>query len=151
MQWRAVPVFLAIPAFTHTSAALGDMKWRRSRDLSPVEQFMCPLYGASTQSNVDKARLQLPVFSKAKKGLEMLPPLRDALALHNYQAMIWLQADHEHIQVPSAGTSAWIKEQDCLIPVWTRLPPISDACLQLVICACKSNARQLDAVASRKI
>ena len=99
--------FLAIPAFTHTSAALGDMKWRRSRDLSPVEQFMCPLYAASTQSNVDKARLQLPVFSKAKKGLEMLPPLRDALALHNYQAMISLQADHEHIQVPSpAGTSA---------------------------------------------
>jgi len=101
----------------------------RDGDLSPVTQFMWHLYGAITQSNVDQARLQL--FSKANKGLEMLPSMRDALALHicraNYQAK---QADREHIDVSSpAETSSWTKEQDCLLPVWTRLPPTPDACL----------------------
>jgi len=41
----------------------------RGRKLSPGEQFVCHLYGATIQSNVDQARLQL--FSKAKKGLEI--------------------------------------------------------------------------------
>jgi len=62
----------------------------RDGDLSSVEQFVCLLNGSTTQSHVDQARLQL--FSKARKGLEMLPPTRDALALHtcraNYQAKI---------------------------------------------------------------
>ena len=70
----------------------------RDGELAPIEQFVCQLYGVPAQSNVDQARFQL--FGKAKKGLELLPPTRDALELHtlhaNYQAKIWLQADSEH-------------------------------------------------------
>ena len=64
---------------------------------------------------------------------------------------IWLQADQEHIQVPShVNTSAWIKEQDCLVPVWTRLPPIPDAYVQLVTFACKSKCHTARCTCFRK-
>jgi len=116
----------------------------RDGDLAPIEQFVCHLYGTPDQRTVNHARLQL--FGKAKKGLEMLPPTRDALELHatraNYQAKIWLQADQEHIDVSSpTDTSAWRKESGCLKAVWTRLPPIPKACLELVACGCKSKCR----------
>ena len=74
------------------------------------------------------------------------PPTRNALELHtaraNYQAKIWLQADQEHIDIPSpTDISAWMMESDCLKAVWTRLPPIPDACLELVTCGCKVKCR----------
>ena len=69
----------------------------RDGELTPIEQFVCCLYGTPAQPTIDHARLHL--FAKAKKGLEMLPPTRDALELHvaraNYQAKVWLQADKE--------------------------------------------------------
>ena len=85
----------------------------RDGELAPIEQFVCHLYGTSEQQTVDNARLQL--FGKGKFGLEMLPPTRDALELHtaraNYQAKIWLQADQEHIDIPSpTDISAWMME-----------------------------------------
>lgn len=85
----------------------------RDGELAPIEQFVCHLYGAPEQPTIDHARLQL--FGKAQKGLEMLPPTKDALELHtvraNYQAKIWLQADQEYIDVPPpTDTLAWKKE-----------------------------------------
>ena len=104
---------------------------------------MCHLYGRPEQSSVDQARLQL--FGKANKGLDMLPPTKHALELHtiraNYQAKIWQQADQQHIQVSPVDTSAWINEEGCLKAVWTRLPPIPDACLERLACGCKSKCR----------
>ena len=102
------------------------------------------LFRIDPNQTVDNARLQL--FGKGKLGLEMLPPTRDALELHtaraNYQAKIWLQADQEHIDIPSpTDISAWMMESDCLKAVWTRLPPIPDACLELVTCGCKAKCR----------
>ena len=116
----------------------------RDGELASIEQFVCHLYGTPEQSNVNNSRLQL--FGKANKGLEMLPPTRDALELHsaraNYQAKIWLQADKEHIDVsPPIDTAAWKKVSECLEAVWTRLPPIPDACLELVSCGCKSKCK----------
>ena len=116
----------------------------RDGELASIEQFVCHLYGTPEQSNVNNSRLQL--FGKANKGLEMLPPTRDALELHsaraNYQAKIWLQADKEHIDVsPPIDTAAWKKVSECLEAVWTRLPPIPDACLELVSCSCKSKCK----------
>ena len=58
-------------------------------ELAPIEQF-CQLYGTPEKPPINHARLQLS--GMAKKGLEMLPPTRDALELHtahvNYQAKI---------------------------------------------------------------
>jgi len=116
----------------------------RDGELAQVEQFVCHLYGVPAQPSVDQARFH--VFGKAKKGLDLLPPTRDALDLHskraNYQAKIWLQADRECIRIPSpVDTAAWVKEKTCLVPIWTRLPPIPDACLQLMTCGCKSKCQ----------
>ena len=62
----------------------------RDGERAPIEQFVCHLYGRPEQSSVDQARLHL--LCKAKKGLEMLPPTKDALERHtiraNYQAKI---------------------------------------------------------------
>ena len=85
----------------------------RDGELALIEQFGCHLYGRPEQSSIDQARLQL--FGKPKKGLEMLPPTKDALEIHtiraNYQAKIWLQADQQYIQISSpVDTSAWINE-----------------------------------------
>ena len=125
----------------------------RDGELAPIEQFVCHLYGIPEQSSVDQATLHL--FCKAKKGLEMLPPTKDALELHtiraNYQAKILLLADQQHIQVSSPmDTSAWINEEVCLNAVWTRLPPIPDACLELVTCGCKSKCRTVRCSCFRK-
>ena len=116
----------------------------RDGELAPIEQFLCHLYGIPEQQTVDNARLQL--FGKSKLGLEMLPPTRDALEFYTaratYQAKIWLQADQEHIHIPSpTDISAWMMESDCLKAVWTRLPPIPDACLELVTCGCNAKCR----------
>ena len=99
------------------------------------------LYGVPTQTDVNQARPHL--FVKGRKELNMLPPTRDVLDLHckreNYQARIWLQADQEQIIVPPpTDTFAWTKETSMLSHVWTRLPPIPEACPQLVTCGCKS-------------
>ena len=71
---------------------------------------MCRLNRLPEHSDVNSARLQL--FSKAKKGFEMLTPTRDALELHvaraNHQAKIWPHADQDIIEV-STDSSAWRK------------------------------------------
>ena len=96
--------------------------------IEPLRSTSGTLYGTTEQQTVDNARLQL--FGEGKLGLEMLPPTRDVLELHtaraNYQAKFWLQADQEHIDIPSpTDISAWMMESDCLKAVWTRLPPNS--------------------------
>jgi hypothetical protein len=116
----------------------------RDGELAPVEEFVCHLYGTPEQPTTNHARLHL--FGKAKKVLEMLPPTRDALELHairaNYQAKIWLQANKELIDVPSpVSTTAWKKDATSLTAVWTRLPAIPDACVELVTCGCKSKCK----------
>ncbi|XP_071479491.1 uncharacterized protein [Diadema antillarum] len=113
----------------------------RDGELEPIEQFVCQLYGTSIQANVNSARLHL--FGKAKKGLEMLPPRKDALQLHveraNYQAKVWLQADREEIVMPfPASTPAWKLKSGRLVPIFTSIPPIPVSCLELVSCSCKS-------------
>jgi len=67
----------------------------------------------------------------------MLPPTRHAMELHairaNYQATICLQANKEHIDVPSpVATTAWKKDAESMTAVWTRLLPIPDACMFLL-------------------
>ena len=164
-----LPSFYSLTGYDTTSAFHGYGKkscWKtflnqplvvvgigRDGELAPIEQFVCHLYGRPDQSSVDQARLQL--FGKAKNGLEILPPTKDTLELHtiraNYQAKIWLQADQQHIQVSSpVDTSAWINEEGCLKAVWTRLPPIPDACLELVTCGCKSKCRTVRCSCFRK-
>jgi hypothetical protein len=114
----------------------------RDGDFSAVEQFVCKLYSIPDQITVNSARLQL--FSKAKKDLELLPPTHDALELHvaraNEQAKIWLQADRECINIAD-DCLGWTKQDGIMKPVWTRLPAVPAACLELMTCGCKSKCR----------
>ena len=113
----------------------------RDGELAEIEEFVCHLYGMPQQTSINHARLQL--FSKGKKSLEFLPPTRDAFTLHaaraNYQAKVWLQADKEVISISTpTDTSVWKNISGNLHPVWTTLPPIPKACLELVTCSCKT-------------
>ncbi|KAG7161336.1 hypothetical protein Hamer_G013968 [Homarus americanus] len=110
----------------------------RDGDLSPFVQFVCHVYGTSEQPTINYARLQL--FSKAKKSLEMLTPTTGALEFHlahsNHQAKIRLQ-EHTHVPFPTIEIG-WTIEQSGLQVIWTRMPPIPDACLELVTCGCRA-------------
>ena len=60
--------------------------------------FVCSLYGIGEKDviGIDDARHSL--FVKVKRDLDVLPPTHGTLELYinrtNYQAKIWLQADH---------------------------------------------------------
>ena len=107
-----------------------------------AEEFVCRLYGSQTPSRgLDCARSA--IFQKGQIALEMLPPTRDAFSLHlkrsNYQAKIWLQADKSTLEVGSPCESqGWRATDDGLCVVWTHLPPIPQACVELVACGCKT-------------
>ena len=64
------------------------------------------LYGVSTQTNVNQARLHL--FVKKRKDLDMLPPTRDTLDLHckraTYQARIWYKQIKNRSLYPNPQT-----------------------------------------------
>jgi len=112
----------------------------RDGDLSSVEEFVCSVFLMVLPQSQMWTK---PGFnSSVKPGRALRCCLQRGMPWPCTLVVlttIWLQADQEHIQVPShVNTSAWIKEQDCLVPVWTRLPPIPDAYVQLVTFACKS-------------
>ena len=109
-----------------------------------VDEFVCKLYNIPLpQKGVDWARHHL--FVKGKKSLETLPPTKDALELHihraNYQAKIWLRADKPDMEIGTPSCEGWIVENDILEPVWSRLPPVPMACLELVSCGCRTKCR----------
>ena len=117
----------------------------RNGPIEPIEEYVCSLYGVPNPTRgVDVGRHD--VFVRGKKDLEKLPPTKDALELHyarsNYQAKIWLQADvvEMDIDVPdnSGGWKSGIAELDI---VWSRLPPVPSACIELISCGCGSKCR----------
>ena len=110
-----------------------------------IEEFICRLYCSSSEfeehANVDSLRFNL--FSKARKGLELLPPTKDALDLHSkraeYQAKIWLNASSSEMEIePAADTGGWKSGEKGLEIVWTRLPAVPTACLELTTRGCKT-------------
>ena len=116
----------------------------RDVNVLEVEEFVYRLYGGSVESeeaNIDLLRFNL--FSKARKGLELLPPTKDALELHcaraDYQAKIWLNASSAKMNVGSAvDTGGWKSGLKGLEIVWSRLPAVPTACLELTTCGCKT-------------
>jgi len=112
-------------------------------EIAPTEEFVRHLYGTPKEQTINHTRLQL--FGKAKKGLEMLPPTRDALDRHairaNYQTNIWLQANKEHIDVPPVVATNACKRGAVLDSILVKIPPISDAWVKLVTCSCKPKCK----------
>ena len=77
------------------------------------------------------------------------PPTKDALDLHSkkaeFQVKIWLNAGSAEMTIESAAdTGGWKSGEKGLEIIWTRLPAVPTACLELTTCGCKtkcSNAR----------
>lgn len=115
----------------------------RDSDTEGAEEFICKLYGGDGTEIVDVDLMRYNLFSKAKKSLDLLPPTKDALELHcrrvNFQAKIWMQACVTHMEVGLAvDTGGWQPGQKGLEAVWTRLPAVPKACVELTTCGCKS-------------
>ena len=93
------------------------------------------LYGGCIETvDIDLKRFNL--FSKARKGLELLPPTKDAFELHclraDYQAKIRLNAFNAEMDVGIAtNTDGWKLGQNGIEIVWSRLSAVPTACMKL--------------------
>jgi len=135
-QWSREEVLLENIPEAPTSCQRG-WSWWRAR--TSWRDFVTP-----QQPTTNNAKLQL--FGDAKEGLDMLHSTRDALELKaicdKYQTSIWLQANKEHIYVPTrVATTAWKNDAKSLTAVSTRLPSIPDACVELVTSSCNSKCK----------
>ena len=116
----------------------------RGLNLQEVEEFVFRLYGGCIETetvDIDLKRFNL--FSKARKGLELLPPTKDAFELHclraDYQAKIWLNAINAEMDVGIAtNTDGWKLGQNGIEIVWSRLSAVPTACMELTTCGCKT-------------
>ena len=102
-----------------------------------AETFICRLYGDYDHDTCNQTRVKM--FSKCVSQ-ESLPPTSDAVQLHiqraHYQASVWTQADKCTPLLPEVSSSGWIVETNHLRPEMMRLPPIPDACLEILSCCC---------------
>ena len=110
----------------------------RPETIRCAEKFICRLYKVQTADTCDKARVIL--FRKCRSQ-EALPPTTDAAHLHikraHYQSMVWLQASCPTPQLPQVTDMGWFYSNGKLVPKLMSLPPIPDACTEIVSCGCK--------------
>ena len=71
--------------------------------------------------------------------MENIPPTRAALLQHTKRALfqaghIWGQTLLANYEVPSPADWGWLNK-------WSTLPEASEACRELVKCACKNNEK----------
>lgn len=128
--------------FTQHPALLDSVG--RDGNINGPEEFVCRLYGGERlNESKDINSLRFALFQKAQKALEALPPTKDALIHHfarcNYQAKIWLDADKQHSDAGNAtDTGGWCAGEKGPVVVWTTLPSVPKACVELTTCGCKT-------------
>lgn len=110
-----------------------------------AEKFICKLYNLQNDINTcDQARVKL--FSKGRPQ-ESLPPTSDAVYLHikraHYQTTVWKQANQPIQELPRATDMGWTMINGILIPQLMTLPPIPEACKEIVSCGCKKGCSTL--------
>ena len=110
-----------------------------------IEQFVALLYNrTSKETLVNDARRVM--FAQKGRELARIPPTRAALEQHLKRAIlqasfIWQKSLQRTIGVPSPSEWGWEKSNvDSLgwTPLWTCLPPASEACSELLKCGCKT-------------
>lgn len=103
-----------------------------------AESFVCKIYGLTDITKTDSARVIL-----FKKGLaaEALPPTSNALHYHilrsHYQANVLKPC------LPAPIGNGWKLQDEALVPELMSLSPIPTACLEVILCACKTGCRSL--------
>ena len=115
----------------------------RGLNIQEVEEFVIRLYGGCIETEtVDIDLKQFNLFSKARKGLVLLTPTKDAFELHclraDYQAKIWPNAINAEMDVGIAtNTDGWKLGQNGIEIVRSRLSAVPTACMELTNCGCK--------------
>ncbi len=88
----------------------------------------------SSQINIDQARLEL--FTKKGRGMEQIPPTKDALVQHLKRAVYqggqcWGQALEVAPNMPSPTDWGWMNPGDGR-PFWSNLKQASQSILELL-------------------
>ena len=104
--------------------------------IQDAEKFICHICKSSTENCNDA---QLKMFTKCHAP-ELMPPTSDAAKFHiehaNYQSLMWKQACHPKPDIPLPTDSGWKLDDGLLAPILTTLPPIPEACKDIVSCSC---------------
>ena len=110
--------------------------------LQDAESFFCKIYGANNADDIDEVRASMFVRGMT---IERLPPTRDALYLHirrsHYQTLVWRQAHLQYPILPQPEIMGWKMEGHYLVPKLTSLPPVPDACQELITCTCTTGCK----------
>jgi hypothetical protein len=106
-----------------------------------LKKFVCHLYGAENQSDVNLVRYLL--FKGGKFDEELLPPNEDSLEQHvkraNFQCFIWRRATNSMMDAPSFSGHGWEIDNIGHVHItWMTLPPAPDSVLDFVNCKCKT-------------
>ena len=108
--------------------------------MEQLERFVVLLYSkGSGCSKVNEARKML--FSHGKRLLDGIPPTQDALYQHIRRsllqaAFIWGKCLHPEQYIPDVTEWGWTNESGRLVPFWTVLADVSQACSLLIHCNC---------------
>ena len=109
-----------------------------------AEEFVCKLYHVENVTKTDEARVQL--FNRCK-ALEALPPTSDSLHGHieraYYQTLIWRQSDKAKPEIPPSSDFGWKVESGYLVAKLSTLPPVPQACKDIVQCSCSKGCTTL--------
>ena len=129
----------------------------RVLNVREVEEFVFRLYGGCAETeSVDIDLIRYSLFFKARKGLELLPPTKDAFELHcfraDYQTRSWLNADTAQMNVGTAtDIGGWKPGPKGIEIVWSRLSVVPTACIDLQPVAAKPSVALPDVNASRLV
>ena len=90
----------------------------------------------TTVATCDEARVVL--FSKGCSQ-ESLPPAPDAAHFYikraHYQTLVWKQATYTNPDLTQITTMGWVlNEESRMVPKLMSLPPIPDACTEIISC-----------------
>ena len=131
---EVVSVFAEISQTPPTLALIEEHK-------QVIERFVCLMYDWTTDCECnDDARREL--FTQKHRSLDYLPPTSDVLYLHILRAVymgayIWGQALLKNPEVPDPSEWGWKKDKsNKWVPIWTKLPELSESCLKLTNCGC---------------
>ena len=134
--WNSFPSFTtALLDLSRSPDSISDSTFK------VLEQFVILLFDHTTDiTDINEARQKL--FLR-KKGLENIPPTREAFSQHLKRAVyqggyIWGQC-----LVPNPTSWGWKKDEDGqFVPLWSNLPDVWKSCKELVSCKCKKGCNR---------
>ena len=114
-----------------------------SFEMKMIEKFVVLQYSKSCGvASVNEARCIL--FTKNLKGLDAIPPTKNALYQHVRRALlqasfIWVNCLKNRIVLPPFAQWGWKFDETRKLwkPFWTDLADVSKACELLIKCGCK--------------